>query len=717
MKKKILLVVAIVAMLICALAISVNAEYNKNEIFVAADGTELALYDANGNALAWFYDSTTSKYVSYKVNVDFTMALSSGRELLPSTVISDTDGDDSTTFPYTVANMVLLNGRDYSAFTYISGQWRDNNSVLEAMYVNNNFRWINKQTFNGQTKLKVFDIPKDTESNLHFGGSAFANAKSLEYIYIPVNSYFESTSTFEYSALKKAEFHDQWASTMKGYEFFCCYSLEEVVLPSTLTEIAKFSFAFKSVVNDNTTNFRINIPSSVTTIGEKAFQNNTSLVEVNFATTKNLTKIDSPAFENCKRLPKVVLPEGLTTLGNCAFLNCASLTSVTFPSTLTTINGNNHFMGTALTEVIGLENTKLTKMTYQMFRGVKTWKPDVIKLPNTVTVLETFSFADVGVKKVILGSSAVTISNEAFTGCKSMTEFVLPSTLTTINFNNSTARLFFVTSTDTTYLNTVNSKVSGTIISYADYSANPANYASGKYVISGYNVCEAFYDGVHALDPDKSNACAGICANCGEASLAANPVHNYVTTLVYANYLANGTKTMTCQNEGCAHKIAPVVTSVAPVIADFKGFSVNNDGDAITFGYVINYDALDEYVKITGKSVELGFVVAVKAFAGDDAYTSDTSIKASIVNWSNKPEENDNKSRYIASDFILRGDWDKMVDLDGDKVAETDVKKVEFYMAGYLVTNDTVAYLNYGSSGTTADTVTFNDCNAPEIAE
>jgi hypothetical protein len=55
-----------------------------------------------------------------------------------------------------------------------------------------------------------------------------------------------------------------------------------------------------------------------------------------------------------------------------------------------------------------------------------------------------------------------------------------------------------------------------------------------------------------------------------------------------------------------------------------------------------------------------------------------------------------------------------MVDLDGDKVAETDVKKVEFYMAGYLVTNGTVTYLNANGSAVTADTVTFNNCNVPE---
>ena len=420
MKKRILLFVAIMAMLVCVFAISASAvtPNNEGETFVAADGTNLALYDTEGKALAWFYDSTTAEYVPYRVGIDFTVSLNSGREWLPASVISDTDGDNSTTFPYTTSNMVLLNGRDYAAFTYISGSWKD--LPIQAIYVNNNFRWINKSTFNGNTTLKVFDIPKDTESSLHFGGSAFANAKALEYIYIPVNSYFENTSTFEYSGLKSAEFYDQWTGAMKGYDFYCCYSLETVKLPSTLTEIPKYSFAFKSVVNDNTTNFKIDIPSSVKSIGEKAFQNNTSLVEINFASTKNLTSIDSPAFENCKRLPKVVLPEGLVTLGNCAFLNCASLTSVTFPTTLTTLNGNNHFWKTALTEVIGLENTSLTTISESMFRGVTSWKPDVIKVPNTVTTIKTFGFADIPAKKIILGSNVVSINNEAFKGCKSV---------------------------------------------------------------------------------------------------------------------------------------------------------------------------------------------------------------------------------------------------------------------------------------------------------
>ena len=170
----------------------------------------------------------------------------------------------------------------------------------------------------------------------------------------------------------------------------------------------------------------------------------------------------------------------------------------------------------------------------------------------------------------------------------------------------------------------------------------------------------------------------------------------------YANYLADGKLFVKC-----ARCTECQENKVNPIITEFKGFSVNGKGDAITFGYSFDNEAIKEFEALNGK-IELGFVVAVKAFVGSDAYTSDKSIKATVTN---------DEIPYTGADFILRGDWNMMVDLDGDNVAETDVKNVEFYMAGFLKANDTVTYLNYGASGDTADTVTFNSCNTPEIAE
>jgi hypothetical protein len=212
--------------------------------------------------------------------------------------------------------------------------------------------------------------------------------------------------------------------------------------------------------------------------------------------------------------------------------------------------------------------------------------------------------------------------------------------------------------------------------------------------------CTVFLGG-HTLDEAKSNPCAGICAVCAIATLAENPIHNYATSIVYANYLANGTKTMTCQNEGCTHKTAPVVSSVNPIITEFKGFSVSENGEAITFGYSFDNEAIKEFEAVNGK-IELGFVVAVKAFAGSDAYTSDKSIKATVTN---------DEIPYTGADFVLRGDWDRDVKIGEETL---DIKNVEFYMAGYILVNDAVTYLNYGASGDTADTVTFANANSTE---
>ena len=61
MKKKILLIAVIAAMLICTLAIAVSAEgihnsqtVNFNETVTLRDGTVCNLFDENGNALIWF---------------------------------------------------------------------------------------------------------------------------------------------------------------------------------------------------------------------------------------------------------------------------------------------------------------------------------------------------------------------------------------------------------------------------------------------------------------------------------------------------------------------------------------------------------------------------------------------------------------------------------------------------------------------------------------
>lgn len=455
--------VAIVAVLICVFAISASAAVtpnNEGEVYVTSDNKTLALYDAEGKALAWFKDSSVEfGYVAYRVEIDFTCTLTqSGKEIhTNSPTLHDTDNNPETVFPYSLADMVLLNGRDYASFTQISGAFKG--YPLEAVYVNSKFRWINQTTFR-ESNIRVFDIPKTHTGTIHFGNMCFWKALNLQYIFIPDGATLSGDAQFQHTAIRSLEFGPNCAITAIGrYAFYDCKNLTgNVVIPNTVASIGDYAFALPSNIENNTNSLSIVLPSALSTVGEKFFQNNNSLVSISFTGT-SLTAINSPAFENCKRLTAIALPEGLTTLGNCAFKNCTGLTSVTFPSTLSTLNETSHFLNnTSLTTVIGFENTSLTATSLYMFNGCSSLTS--ISLPVGMKEIAGWTFTDcTDLTSVIIpeNSSLEVIRNYAFEDAESLTSVRLPNSLRTLEMGafNRTYALASVENLENTQLTVI----------------------------------------------------------------------------------------------------------------------------------------------------------------------------------------------------------------------------------------------------------------------
>ncbi len=99
--------------------------------------------------------------------------------------------------------------------------------------------------------------------------------------------------------------------------------------PYTVTSIGDFAFYNCSSLTS------VNIPEGVTSIGESAFHYCSSLTSVNIP--EGVTSIGNCAFSNCSSLTSVTIPEGVTSIGEYAFCYCSNLTSVTIPQGVTSI--------------------------------------------------------------------------------------------------------------------------------------------------------------------------------------------------------------------------------------------------------------------------------------------------------------------------------------------------------------------------------------------
>jgi hypothetical protein len=118
-------------------------------------------------------------------------------------------------------------------------------------------------------------------------------------------------------------------TSIGDYAFYLCSSLTSATIPNSVTSIGEDAFALCSGLTS------INIPDSVTSIGGYVFENCTGLTSVTIG--NNVTSIGDYAFYACTGLTSITIPDSVTSIGDGAFYNCTGLTSVTIPDSVTSI--------------------------------------------------------------------------------------------------------------------------------------------------------------------------------------------------------------------------------------------------------------------------------------------------------------------------------------------------------------------------------------------
>lgn len=141
-----------------------------------------------------------------------------------------------------------------------------------------------------------------------------------------------------------------------------CYRLSSILIPASVNDIGLSAFAgckvlksldvaadnekFESrgcnaVIERESNTLVVGclgtvIPESVAAIGQEAFIN-LDIKELNIPSS--VKTIGENAFNSCHQLTEVVLPEGLETLSNTAFHSCSGLTLIELPKSLKTLGG------------------------------------------------------------------------------------------------------------------------------------------------------------------------------------------------------------------------------------------------------------------------------------------------------------------------------------------------------------------------------------------
>jgi hypothetical protein len=101
------------------------------------------------------------------------------------------------------------------------------------------------------------------------------------------------------------------------------------------TSASDFKIEGTTLVKYTGTAQSVEVPNTVDTIGETAFEENLNIVKVTLP--NSVKKIEAYSFWGCDNLETVVLGSGLTCVDDYAFANCKGLQSMTLPSNIKSI--------------------------------------------------------------------------------------------------------------------------------------------------------------------------------------------------------------------------------------------------------------------------------------------------------------------------------------------------------------------------------------------
>ncbi len=285
-------------------------------------------------------------------------------------------------------------------------------SSLTEVYIPNSVKTINYGAFYACTNLAKITIGGGVTS---IGDRAFYDCTELTTIicnattppYINsgtfLDTHYSNAQLFvPKGTLSAYQSADYWRNFTNITEMNCDFEQDGIYYNIISTNPARVEVTYLTSNNNNYNNYsgEVNIPETVTHGG----------------TTYTVTAIGAHAFDMCKSLTAVTIPNTVTNINDYAFHYCQSLTSIDIPNSVTRIGNEAFWLCMELEEVI---------------------------IPNSVTTVGGYAFRNcTALGRVVIGENVTSIGLTSFYYCPYITEVICLATTPPTLYDSGTNTTF-----------------------------------------------------------------------------------------------------------------------------------------------------------------------------------------------------------------------------------------------------------------------------------